>query len=313
MGRKGIYYLMIILLGVSSLEAAFKEGNNWNARATGMGGAFTAIADDASAPVYNPAGMAQIDRVQAIFNFSKPYLGVEEVDFNYAYLSLTFPMEDVGHIGIGWNNFNATSIYEEYSFLLSYSTSMDRVFSPKFKYLYTGLNIKYLYHGFQLDQRTIDDPVFSGGKGKGNIGVDIGFLAKRLFKGLPHLDLALAVNNINEPDIGLGQNDPIYREFKFGLSYLLPGSVKTKNDYIFSMDTCYRNEELNIKGGVEGYFFNRFLIARLGANFNEMTAGLGINYSLKNKVLFQFNYAFLYPMGIRGSYGTHQMSVNIRI
>src|SRR4051812_4313642 len=40
-------------------QAAFLD-DGWGARPIGMGGAFTAIADDSNAPLYNPAGIVQV-------------------------------------------------------------------------------------------------------------------------------------------------------------------------------------------------------------------------------------------------------------
>ena len=53
--------LVIIVAGAFLIEAAFGSAfaiNELGARAQGMGGAFTSIADDGSALFYNPAGIA---------------------------------------------------------------------------------------------------------------------------------------------------------------------------------------------------------------------------------------------------------------
>ena len=55
-------------------------------RATGMGEAFTAIADDDQAMVYNPAGLAQIDRPTVSLMHMQGFGGV-----NYEYLGLVTP------------------------------------------------------------------------------------------------------------------------------------------------------------------------------------------------------------------------------
>lgn len=51
------------------------RAEGFGARALGMGGAFTAVADDATAAEWNPAGLAQIDRVQ--FQLGGQYLDTE--------------------------------------------------------------------------------------------------------------------------------------------------------------------------------------------------------------------------------------------
>jgi len=52
--------------------ASLAETRGFGVRATGMGGAFTAVADDVSAIYYNPAGIAQIDG----YTFNVEYLMV---------------------------------------------------------------------------------------------------------------------------------------------------------------------------------------------------------------------------------------------
>ncbi|HEX4046465.1 MAG TPA: hypothetical protein VH309_01450, partial [Elusimicrobiota bacterium] len=48
------------------------------ARAPGMGDAFTALADDAYAIHYNPAGLAQLDRPQFSAAYTKLYVGLTD-------------------------------------------------------------------------------------------------------------------------------------------------------------------------------------------------------------------------------------------
>jgi len=48
----------LVLAGVQTAEAGGFMIGEMGARATGMGNAFTAVADDASAAWYNPAGIA---------------------------------------------------------------------------------------------------------------------------------------------------------------------------------------------------------------------------------------------------------------
>ena len=50
------------------------------ARAIGMGGAYSALADDASAAYWNPAGLAQVDRTQAAFMHSTLH-GLDAYDY----------------------------------------------------------------------------------------------------------------------------------------------------------------------------------------------------------------------------------------
>lgn len=310
--------LICIIFYITKLSAAFKEGNNWNARAAGMGGAYTSLADDASAPLYNPSGLALLEKVEFFFTYFKPFSGVEQVDFNYTYFSLIFPSGEIGNIGLGWKNFTAASLYEEYALLMSYGLFLDKIFNKQFKNIAIGLNVKYLYHSYELDKRTINDPVFLNGKGSGNISFDIGVIIHDPISIISYknyltspLRIGVMVKNINEPDIGLLNDDPVYREFRFGISYKMKDVIKNTMDIIPTSDILYRNNVFNLLGGLEVILYNLFII-RTGGNLNELTAGVGGQFDIKNMFIIHLNYAFLLPMNIKDSYGSHQMSLAIR-
>jgi hypothetical protein len=69
------------------------------ARALGMGGAFTAIADDATAAYWNPAGLVKIEHIEATFQ----YAANMSVDRNLNYFAYTQWL-GVGGLGISWLN-----------------------------------------------------------------------------------------------------------------------------------------------------------------------------------------------------------------
>jgi hypothetical protein len=69
------------------------------ARALGMGGAFTAIADDATAAYWNPAGLVKIEHIEATFM----YAANMAVDRNLNYFAYTQWL-GMGGLGISWLN-----------------------------------------------------------------------------------------------------------------------------------------------------------------------------------------------------------------
>lgn len=308
-----IISILFFLLITNFLHGAFQQGNDWSARAASMGGAFTSIADDASAPIYNPAGLAQLNNLGLLFNYSKPYTGVDSVNLNYTYFSLVFPMQDIGTFGLGWSNFDSSGLYNAYSILMSYGFSMDKIFSDNMKVVSLGINAKYLYQTYVLDAMTQNDPVFANGKSNGNISADIGLLMKEFITSLPGLALGFMIKDINQPDLGIYMTDPVYREFDLGVSYKIDPSQKSSVGFLPSLDLCYRNQEYNVRFGLESWMLNNLLFIHAGVNFNELTAGLGTIITLKNLFQFSFNYAFLLPFGIQGSSGSHQISITARL
>jgi len=69
------------------------------ARALAMGGAFTAVADDATSAYWNPAGLVKIEHIEATFM----YAANMNVDRNLNYFAYTHWL-GVGGIGISWLN-----------------------------------------------------------------------------------------------------------------------------------------------------------------------------------------------------------------
>jgi len=80
MKRRMIFISLVLIFSVSSgfsQSLPFVWGHTWGvgARAMGMGGAYTAVADDYSALFYNPAGLAQLENSEILGSFS--HLSVE--------------------------------------------------------------------------------------------------------------------------------------------------------------------------------------------------------------------------------------------
>src|ERR1043166_3350945 len=64
--------LVSVLLWTGAARAAFNDIVT-GARPQGMGGAFVAVADDANALYWNPAGLTQLDSAEATFMHSNDY------------------------------------------------------------------------------------------------------------------------------------------------------------------------------------------------------------------------------------------------
>ena len=95
----GILSYGCVALGADSHAAPYLR-MGVGARALGMGGAFTAIADDATAAYWNPAGLVKIEHIEATFmyaaNMSVEQLGQHLGLDSLAYLSLNGLLESTG-------------------------------------------------------------------------------------------------------------------------------------------------------------------------------------------------------------------------
>ena len=74
-------------------------------RAIAMGGAFSAIANDASAIYWNPAGIASTDQIQALFSYTGLYGGI-----NLDYLGVVMPGGTAGNFAVSVTAINYGSI-----------------------------------------------------------------------------------------------------------------------------------------------------------------------------------------------------------
>ena len=79
-----LFFAVCICLRLFSIASASFEEVGVGARTVGLGGAFTAVADDALALYYNPAGMAHLNRkeISASYGLLQTGLGDQSKIFN---------------------------------------------------------------------------------------------------------------------------------------------------------------------------------------------------------------------------------------
>src|SRR5271170_4913674 len=73
--RRLLTAVLVGLIGLQPVQAAFLD-TGFGARPVGMGGAFTAIADDSNAPLYNPAGLVQVQWNEMSAMYSRLFSGL---------------------------------------------------------------------------------------------------------------------------------------------------------------------------------------------------------------------------------------------
>ncbi len=255
-------------------------------RASSLGGAYTGTLSGIDGIHYNPASLGAINNLNISFeniSFSDDmrfkYLALAKSIFKIP-IAVSAGMVTTDDIPIYDINENYEKDIQYYDFFASASAAY------KFKYFYTGINIKYIY-------RRIEDYKASG------IAFDIGVLKKFnipfpefLKNNKDNLGVGIALKNLGTKLKFNKESDSLPTEIVIGINTDI---VKNK---IFSsglfLDTGkIFNDDFSIKTGIEiGYKNTVFL--RAGKSFiynNFFTTGLSLHLPLGKKVKSYFGYS----------------------
>lgn len=216
---------MLLLLSASAAFAA-SASVIWlditpGARANGMGESFTAIADDATASYWNPAGLAfAAEEKKEITLQHSQWLPQLADDLYYEFLGYAQQLEGWGGVGgnITFMSMGEQDEIEEGSSdpigtFYSYGISMDAAFGTEVAPgLAVGLGLKFIY-----------DHLYYEDSGKGSsFAADLGVLYHVPEQSFGDISVGATLSNLG-PNVSYGgnsENNPLPRKFKFGVAYL---------------------------------------------------------------------------------------------
>ncbi|HAM38135.1 MAG TPA: hypothetical protein DCP53_01850 [Elusimicrobia bacterium] len=307
-----ISILFFNLIISSCLYAAFDE-MNVGARAQGMAGAFTAVSDDVNALFYNPAGASMLKKSEFTSNYGKLFMGLDDnSSIGSSFMGFVYPTERYGALGMSWYNLSLSGFYDETVLSLSYSYNI-------LSKIAVGVNVKDLMRKFGSNDYTktaIDttgntrldiegvsvDPVFEKSRRTTNISGDLGLL----YTYSNVVSFGFSAKNVTSPDVGLIGSDKLPVTYRLGVSY-------RRNNYLLSLDALNENSDICIMTGAEKWFTKNNIGIRSGLLVgNRRLSNISIGSTLKFDDL-SFDYAFLWPLsGIKDTYGTHKISLNIK-
>jgi len=269
--------------------------NGIGVRPISMGKAFVAIADDANAGYWNPAGLAILSTKKLSAMYSNPMnyaligdAGVK--DIGYHTVSVAYPMR-FGSVGLNLAYLSVGDIYvvkdasgptgekfedKELGVIASYaSTITDQI--------HLGVNLKF------IRQRVWED------KGSG-MGLDLGGLYEPLY----NLTFGLMLQDLIEPKIKLLETaDSIPRKIKLGVSYRL---MDDRVLVAAGIDKASgRSPKLHAGTEVEPM---KDLALRVGytTDTGEISAGVGVRVSI-----MQLDYG----LGFLNLGSTHRVSLTV--
>jgi len=142
----------IVLVGIFLVflpAVVFGAFENWNyaGRPMALNGCYVALADDVSAILYNPAGIAQLERPEIGAFYSRPFLGLSNVNFDIGSLLLALPWFENFTFGLGATLFledNPTYHYQENVVVINIAYDFQEMFQKERFHFVLGSNLKIL-------------------------------------------------------------------------------------------------------------------------------------------------------------------------
>ncbi|KAA3598700.1 MAG: hypothetical protein DWQ06_11075 [Calditrichaeota bacterium] len=280
-------------------------------RAVGMGGAFSAISDDASAPYWNVAGIASFKQAQ--FQVTKiNYL----VGTDLVYASGAVPMGEKGVIGVSLLTFDSGDIeittHQEQEGTGKTFKVKDSAFAINYGYIITnrfqfGVTAKFISTEIAATEASTFALDFGGKFTADFLNLRLGFVINN-FGG----KMQLTGNDLTRPFDGY-ENSTGHDEFvpvnyqtgefdipllfRFGIAI---DPLKTEwNRLTVSSDALHPNDQdVSVSFGSE-YAFREMFFARAGYNSlfegdteEGFTFGFGVKYKVAKSATFALDYAF---------------------
>ncbi len=268
--KVGTYSLQFLKIGVS-------------ARGSGMGGAFTAIANDATATFWNPAGMVDITRTDISLSYT---WWPADIKLNYAAGAFTLPFVP-GTWGVSARALTmdpqvVRTIYlpegtgEEFdagdmSFGLSYA----KFFTDKFS---SGATVHFIHSG--LAEKSVNTFAFDFG------------LIYRI--GLWGMRLGMMIQSLGSEVDYDSRSSKMPTMFKVAMAATPYSQGVNSLQGVFEFTHPSDNQE-RVNLGAE-YGFNQFFFLRGGYNFNTdaegLSAGMGLRIDTSQTSDLTFDYAW---------------------
>lgn len=281
-----LFAIVVLLLNMplyGEIGAAFLD-IGYGARPTSMGGAYTAISDDAHSIFWNPAGLSKIQKSQLTVMHTKQF-GL--VPYSLAAYVTNYKKNYIGAAFLT----SGDDVLKENTFLTSYSRSFN---VPYLGLTHVGANLKIRNSSFGNNKDGGEER--SQGTAFG-YGLDLGLMwnvGKKSNFGIFYRDMINNVSYNNETrDDTYTENVP---------AALIFGISRKSNDYfLFAMDwekSLYSDVPEKVRLGGELTLFEMFYFR--GGMWQNIDSYLNRNYSVglgvrlsKSRFSGQFDFSFV--------------------
>jgi len=277
------------------------------ARGVGMGGAFSAVADDVNSVYWNPAGVGQLARKEASFMHNE---WIE--DISYDYIGYAHPLKPgdkgvfagslyyltAGSIqGYDWEGTPLQKKYtaDDTAAVFSYGRKLtDKRFKMPDRGLYAGTNLKL------INKRLAMKSAFG-------IAFDAGVLYKPRWSLLDgSLQFAGVLQNLGTGLKFVSKHAPFPFNFKIGSAY---NRILFDNNFTFALDlNVPADNDVSLNLGAEYVFWNLISLRCGYKSRADLDKGLrfGVGFEVED---MSVDYAFI-PFGVLGN--THRFSIGVK-
>jgi len=288
--RKGYIFCLLVTAGVlfsTPAQAAF-EHSIFGVRPMGMGGAFTAVADDSNALLWNPAGLALLNRKEFTIMDSRDFDLTYGPSMKSSFIGMVVPLSGMGTMGFSYTTMGNKRVLMEKAAALSYAVK-------PWKRTALGLTIKRL----SLEPGGIwVDPGDTLAKSYDSLGADFGLLVNPGGR----FSFGAMIRNIGA-NIGVN-NDNVSTDLAFGIACRVFNNLTLSFDMLekLNIDNT-RGSQWEFAGGVE-YLVGNYLALRGGYTNDTLCAGLGFRMEDRAQIDYAF---FKHEIG-----DTHRASISVR-
>lgn len=276
----------MILLFVSVTSMSIAESNPGNTglaflkigaggRAVGMGEAFTAISNDASATYWNPAGLASLSRSQLLFTHNTWFQGI-----SHSYASFVFPVK-TNYFGLSFLSTNVDGIElrvnpstEPLYTIDAHDIMVGLSYARKYHNdLQLGVTLKYLYEKIYLESSY-------------GVALDLGMIYHMPFE---RLSAGIVIQNLGQMSEFKEERLTLPTMAKVGLGYSLPADRYGRFTFVADIIQIF-NANFHSHYGFEYELKNIFAI-RVGylAGYDERSVQGGLGIRL-NRYLIDYAY-----------------------
>jgi len=207
-----------LLLTLAGAALADRPTVATTARAIGLGGTATALADDASAAFWNPSGIPMLQRQELTFSYADRYgMGLKN-----SYTSFITPLFERHAIGVDWfrESFGDDELTDALNIInLTYGLQLHRALS-------VGVGSKFVFQTIDLYGTTL--------RNASGVGFDAGILLTPKIKPFDKFRLGATVQDIS--GTSLRDKDSQFEEEIFPQTLRVGAAFQPRSDLSFAVD-----------------------------------------------------------------------------